>query len=269
MIITEADLRDQLRRPTTGARVILPPGAGFSPSAADFVKQWALQIEDGDLPAAASDGHRHAAPGGPAQGPSGREWDTASRFPVQPREEIHATCSQCGEAVQRKADGLTQLSAWHFVAKNHPRIKFRGKVDSLHALVLMTQHQSAQAEQAWLTDALGSLAAYCREITSAEYNERNIADLTLAEADAEQIHAVTHDPRATLGIDHLTINELDPQLQHWLNMCRTSSRELELIAIDTFGNSPHSSPGASICHALNRLSSAFYYLQLRLAKELS
>ena len=51
MIVTEADLRDQLRRPVMGAQVTVPTGARLSPSAADFVKQWALVMVDPDTEA--------------------------------------------------------------------------------------------------------------------------------------------------------------------------------------------------------------------------
>lgn len=50
---------------------------------------------------------------------------------------------------------------------------------------------------------------------------------------------------------------------HWLNLARSTSREIEITAMETFP-SPHDPYGASICHAFNRLSSVFYFLQLML-----
>lgn len=258
MIVTESDLRDQLRRPSQGAHVVVPTGARLSPSAADFVKQWKLVLEDAPEVSGSTDAERDVY-----QTPAGRDWDQASTFPVQLTGE-RPRCTQCGTQVDHKASSLTQLSAFHYVVKNHPRIRLRGQVDSLHALVLMAQSQARSAGIEWLCADLGSLAAYCRELTSAEYNERDVAELSLAEADADRIHAVTHDPMGTLGVPHLALDENAHELQYWLNLCRTNSRELEITAVDTFGSSPHTSPGTSICHALNRLSSAFYYLQLRL-----
>lgn len=258
MIVTEAELRDQLRRPTIGAQVRVPAGARLSPSAADFVKQWQLVVRE----------HEHAAPGVPAEGADeSRQWDTPARFPVSTGAEP-ARCTQCGTPVADKPDGLTQLNACHLTAKTHPRIRLRGRVDSLHALVLLAQSRARGLEAGWLADDLGTLAAYCRELTSAEYNERPVADLALEGRDADAIHRATHDPEAELGVAHLTIGDTSPELQHWLNLCRATSRELELVALDAF-TSPHHPYGASICHALNRLSSAFYFLQLRLAAEVA
>lgn len=242
MIVTEAELRDQVRRPVVGARVTIPAGARLSPAAADFVKEWSLVTVE-DAPAAG--------------------WDRASAFPVALSGEV-PTCTNCGLQVTHKPDALTQLNAHHYVPKTHPRIKLRGRFDSLHALVLLVQRMAAQRGDQGLARDLGTIAAYCRELTSAEYNERPAAELRLQDWDADAIHRATHDPEGTLGVQHLTIDEADADLQHWLNVARTQSREIEILALETFG-SPHHPYGASICHALNRLSSTFYFLQLRLA----
>lgn len=249
MIVTESELRDQLRRPAAGAQVTVPAGARLSPSAADFVKQWQLVVveQSSETVAAATD------------------WDREAVFPVV-RDEAPVRCTQCGSPVTDKPDSLTQLNACHFTAKTHPRIRLRGRMDSLHALLLLCQSLARQPGPSWLASDLATLAAYCREVTSAEYNERPVAELVLEGWDAEQLHRATHDPDGVLGVPHLTIAGDSPLLQHWLNLCRTTAREIELVALDAF-ESPHHPYGASICHGLNRLSSACYFLQLRLAKE--
>lgn len=254
MIVTEADLRDQLRRPFSGAQVVVPVGARLSPSAADFVKHWKLQlVEGGGEPTATQ-----AAPNG------ARAWDSPSTFPVV-KNETPPTCTCCGTPVETKPDALTQLNACHYAAKNHPRIRFRGRIDSLHALVMLVQVRAKALGAGDLVEDLGTVAAYLREIMSAEYNERPVADVSLADWDEAALHRATHDPRGVLGVPHLAISEADPELQHWLNVCRTQAREIESTALDAFP-SPHHPYGASICHAMNRLSSVFYFLQLLLAK---
>lgn len=254
MIVTEAELRDQVRIPTHGATVAIPAGARLSPSAADFVKQWSLVIRDATPP------ETDAVAGAAADG---AEWDKASEFPVDFTGE-RPRCTTCGEVVEHKASGLTQLNAYHYAPKTHPRIKLRGRVDSLHSLTLLIQRLANDRGYPELARDLGTVVAYCRELTSAEYNERPVAELQLREHDAERIHAVTHDPSGTLGIEHLTIDETDPELMHWLNVARTTSREIEITAMEAFPN-PHDPSGSSICHAFNRLSSAFYFFQLQLA----
>lgn len=255
MIVTESVLREQLRPPTSGARVVVPAGATFSPAAREFIEAWQLVlVEDAAGTAAAPTADRPPA-----------KWERPSSFPVT-ANATPPRCTCCGTPVADKPDGLTQLDAGHYTSKTHPRIKLRGRIDSLHALVLLTQGHARAAGASRVAGGLGTLAAYCRELLSAEYNERPVADLVVDGLDAEALHAVTHDPRGRLGVDHLTIDETSGQLQHWLNVCRATSRELEIVALETFG-SPHHPYGASICHAFNRLSSALYYLQLRLAAD--
>lgn len=262
MIITEAELRDQLRRPEVGARVTIPAGARLSPSATDFVNQWSLVTVEEGQPAPSSPAPAASSSQQVTIDPNRIDWDKASVFPVNFAGDL-PTCVTCGTAVTKKASALTQLDAAHYAPKTHPRIKLRGRVDSLHSLVLLTQRLAKQEGQTDLARDLGTIAAYCRELTSAEYNERPVAELQLQEWDAEKIHKVTHDPMGTLGIEHLTIDENEPELQHWLNMARTNSREIEITAMEAFP-SPHHPYGASICHAFNRLSSTFYFLQLRM-----
>lgn len=253
MIITEAQLRDQLRRPTAGAQVVVPEGARLSPSAKDFVKQFSLVLVTGNPNELANQEEPVAD----------SAWDKASVFPVDFAGE-RPVCHSCGMTVTSKASALTQLNSAYFAPKTHPRIKLRGKVDSLHSLVLLIQRLASNAGEQQLAAALGTVAAYCRELTSAEYHERDVAPFQLGEVSSEEIHRATHDPMGQLGLAHLTIDEREPELQHWLNVARTTSRELEILALETF--TEPGGFGESITAALNRLSSVFYYLQLRLAK---
>lgn len=265
MIVTEADLRDQLRRPTVGALVHVPSGARLSPSAADFVKQWSLQLVDPkamDIPPESDE-----VGGGGNETDDHSKWDKKSVFPVQLKGDL-PTCEVCGSPVKHKPSQLTQLNAKHFAPKTHPRIVLRGRLDSLHALVMLTQRMAKEANEKALVRDLGTVAAYCRELTSAEYNERPVSELSLQNWDVEKIHKATHDPKGMLGIDHLTIDENEPQLMHWLNMARTMSREIEITAMEAFPEPDHPY-GASICHAFNRLSSTFYFLQLCMKAGLS
>lgn len=263
--VTEADLRRQLpldrHAPGHGDSVTVAAGARLSPAAADLVAQWGLTVvEEGATPATAVEPPPVAVDEPAAE----RAWNTPSVFPLSPPA---TACTQCGSAVENKPSWLTQLNAAHYVPKNHPRIVLRGLIDDLHARVLAATREALDAEAGWLARDLETIAAYCRELMSAEYNERLAADLGLDGWDTAAIHAASHNPRKVLGIDHLTLDGSAPPLQHTLNLLRTQVRQVEIAALTAF-ESPHH-PGASVCLGLNRLSSAFYVLQLRLAATLS
>ena len=69
-----------------------------------------------------------------------------------------------------------------------------------------------------------------------------------------------------MGSPHLTPASTDHAIRHWLNVARTQSRELELTALDLYGPVEHTHENklaaGSIPHALNRLSSAIYVIEL-------
>jgi ethanolamine utilization cobalamin adenosyltransferase len=260
VIVTESALREQLRQPRAGARVSVPPGSSLSPAARDFVAQWQLEVvRDGGVSSAdtgsGSRGRRSARTGAP-------DWERPSTFPVV-HEGAPPRCVCCGGGVTGKPDGLTQLNDCHFAPKTHARIRLRGRVDGLQALAMLAVARAGAAGVPALQADLGTVAAYCRELMSAEYNERPAAPPAIGEVDEEAIHRATHDPTGTLGVGHVLPRETDPEVLHWLNLLRTQVREAELVALDAFG-SPHHGYGASIVHGLNRLSSLVYYLELRL-----
>jgi ethanolamine utilization cobalamin adenosyltransferase len=253
VIVTESALREQLRRPSTGARVRVPAGATLSPAAADFVAQWRLVLDEGP----------------PGQVPDVRAdpgtWDRPSTFPVERGGDI-PRCTTCGSEVTEKPDAMTQLNACHFALKTAPRIRLRGRIDSLQAQALLAGAQAGAQGCPALASHLGTVAAYCRELLSAEYNERPAAAPSVDGKDEEAVHRATHDPRTALDIDHLTPSVTDPEMLHRLNVLRCDVREVEVVALEVF-ESPHHPFGASIVHGLNRLSSIVYYLELRLVRE--
>jgi ethanolamine utilization cobalamin adenosyltransferase len=256
VIVTEAELREQIRRPARGLRVVVPAGSTFSPSAEDFVRTWQLQVEYGQAP----------LPGPPTRGSRERTgrpaWDRPGAFPVRFEGEP-PVCVTCGAKVTAKPDHLTQLDTAHFAAKTSPRIRLRGKLDTLHAMALLAGSRARAQGLADLAGQLESVAAYSREILSAEYAARPAARLEIAGLDEDELRSVTHDPVGSLGVEHLVPESSDSEILLWLNWLRCEVREAELAALEAFPPDPETGPArASIAHGLNRLASAVYYLEL-------
>jgi ethanolamine utilization cobalamin adenosyltransferase len=251
IVVTESALRERLRQPRVGARVTVPPGASLSPAARDFVAHWGLEVVEGDDRV-----HRASNEGEAAA------WDRPATFPVVLEGEA-PRCVTCGSAVSDKPDSLTQLDACHFAPKTEPRIRLRGRIDSLQALALLAASRAGAGDAPQLARHLGTVAAYCRELLSAEYNERPAAPPELDGRDEAAVHAATHDPRGAFGVDHVTPGPDDPEPLHWCNHLRCQIREVEVVALDAFP-SQHDPVGASVVHGLNRLSSVVYELELRL-----
>jgi ethanolamine utilization cobalamin adenosyltransferase len=252
-ILTESEIRDLIRQPQPGMTLTVPPGTRLSPAAQDFVQHWKLEVQVG----------AQAPAGAGALAGESAAWDRPAAFPVQLTGET-PTCSVCGMPVSIKPDHMTQLDAVHYAPKNIPRIRFRGKLDTLQGLCLLIAARAQAQACPGLAGYLDVLAAYCREMMSAEYNERPVAPLAFADVGEDEIHKATHHPEEVFGISHLTPTSQDPELLHWLNVLRCESREVELVALDAFAAGPeYRVAQPALVKAVNRFSSAVYYLELR------
>jgi ethanolamine utilization cobalamin adenosyltransferase len=217
-----------------------PPGTRFSASAQDFLKAHHLDVRFDEAP-----------------GASQPEWDRPGTFPVVLSGPL-PVCAECGQPVKTKPDHMTQLDAGHFASKTTPRLKLRGRVDSLHALLMLTAACARRFQLMELAQQLDTLAAYCREIMSAEYNARPVAPLALMGRSEAELHDISHWPDRHLGLAHLVPGPDDHEILHWLNVVRTQAREVEVAALEAF---PPPDP-LHLARALNRLSSAVYVLEL-------
>lgn len=246
MVITESELRE-LWRDGKNPLPPFPAGATFTPSALDFLKSHNLQPQF----------ETQSQPPGQAQ-PAGKPaWDRPGEFPVVLTGPI-PVCIECGQPLRHKPEHMTQLDAGHFAPKTDPRIKLRGQVDMLHALVMLVAAEAREKNLPQLASHLDTLAAYCREIQSADYNNRPVADLLLAGKTAKEIHAISHHPDQYLGIPHLVPGPADPAILHWLNYLRAVARQVEILALEVYPP-----PGREdLAQALNRFSSGVYYLEL-------
>jgi ethanolamine utilization cobalamin adenosyltransferase len=254
-ILTEAELRNRIRQPQRGMQLTLPKAARFSPSAQDFIDQWKIEVifsED----ASGFDTHEQTVTG--ADKPS---WDKPGSFPVVLTGEI-PRCITCGTQVKGKPEHLTQVNASTFAPKNTPRIRLRGKMDTLHAFCLLTLARARTAQLPKLVDLLMTFSAYCREITSAEYNERPVAALMIDGLDEAALRKATHNPEEMVGIQHIVPGPEDDEILHSLNFLRCLARETELVALDAFMPDGFSVTDQGLIQAVNRLSSAVYYIEL-------
>lgn len=255
-VFTESELREFWKN-GQGKLPIFPAGTRFSASAMDFIRAQEIKIlyDTNDNPST------NLIAGQPTN--MGQGWDKPGAFPVVLTGPV-PVCYECGQSLFTKPDHMTQIDAGHFGPKNSPRLIFRGRVDSLHSLVMLTASIARRFELPELALNLDTLAAYCREIMSAEYNLRPVSNLIMMGKNEEQLHDISHWPDKYLGVPHLVPGNYNHEILHWLNMLRSHSREVEIIALQAFSptDSDRSGVGTSLVHALNRLSSAIYVLEL-------
>ncbi len=246
-IVTESELREYWKN-GRGRLPVFPSETRFTDLAREFLRQHKMDAQSQVI----ESNHIHP------------DWDKPGTFPVVLTGPV-PVCAVCGQPIKHKPDHMTQLDAGHFASKTDPRLILRGRVDSLHAWVMLAAAKARGFQMASLASHLDTLSAYCREIMSAEYHARPVAPLILLGKREEELHEISHWPDRHLGIQHIIPGPEDHEMIHWLNVLRTQAREVEVVALEAFGADrglDQSGIGNNISHALNRFSSAVYVLEL-------
>ena len=104
-----------------------------------------------------------------------------------------------GCTISEKPEDMTHLKAGILVPKSHPRIAFRGKLDSLQADVICTQ-TAASDECPEMIDDLGDMLKLLRNIMAAEVKDEPLEFKMLLNMTATELRHASHDLKGTLGI---------------------------------------------------------------------
>jgi ethanolamine utilization cobalamin adenosyltransferase len=225
-----------------------PPGAFVTPAAREYLASRGIALREAAMSPAVTS---------PAAKKAGMPFS-----PVPDRGKATFEDAETGEQYAEKPEDMTHLRANLLVSKAHPRIRFRGGLDSLEAEVLEAEVLARERGEGALGEGLGELLHCLREIMSAEVNERPLGPLVLFGLSADEIRAQIHHVEASFGMVHPIPEAAMGALAVRLNTLRTRVRELELLAVRTFcpgGNAPR----PDIIRALNRLSGAVYWLLCR------
>lgn len=187
-------------------------------------------------------------------------WDKMTCTPLTDRGEYTYQDAATGQGLgKEKPEEMTHLWGNHLVSKTHPRILFRGKVDSLMAAILEAQVLAHQRGNTLLREQLGEVLSYLRLILGAEVKESPLLETSLLGLNEKELRQISHNVKERFGIDHpIPVWEMG-ELPLRLNTLRAYVRETELVAVVAFGLDSES-PRSDIIRAMNRLSSALYIL---------
>lgn len=157
-----------------------------------------------------------------------------------------------GTVLSEKPEEMTSLFGSTLVPKTHPRIAFRGKIDTLEARFLLVQKDFP----GW-RKPLQELLDYTRYLLKCEVLNTPAEEATLLGRSFEALRRDSQFPQNAFGIAHFMPEATDSALLLRLNDLRTEAREAELAA----ARCPDLPRG--IGTGLNRLSSALYILMLQ------
>ncbi|MDO5115009.1 MAG: ATP-binding protein [Synergistaceae bacterium] len=244
-VITEAMLRDELRHSEAGEYYV-PEGKMLSPAAREYLQQKKIKICKGSAPAAPQP---QSAP--PAEGVLSGTMQITAKYRDYETGALYA----------EKPEYMTQLFDDVLVVKNNPRIAFRGKLDSLQALIVVDQALLSERGGNEKTIAgLGEILSVLREIMRCDaLNEplriEKIIGLTPAE-----LRERSHAPMKYYHVQYMRLPDYKMGLAYaLLNQLRAAAREAEVAAVNAFKNGrEYERP--DILEIFNRLSSAVHIM---------
>ena len=193
--------------------------------------------------------------------PGARDLLNRQRIQILPAEqaapEEHRLLS--GGILREKPEELTHLNGSILVPKTHPRITFRGAIDTLEAELLLCQKAANEP----LREQLGEILAFSRNLIRWEVLEEPVKWDRLCGLTAEELRSHSHRPQDFYGQPHFMPQASDSSTILALNRCRCTARSAELAAIRAFTDENGIATRRDILQALNRLSSMLYILMIR------
>ena len=157
-----------------------------------------------------------------------------------------------GGYLEEKPEDMTHLNGDVLVSKAHPRIAFRGAMDTLEAELLLCQLFVPQWEQ-----ELGQVLEAARKIVSCEVLGEPYASESLCGLTQQQLRQQSHRPQDFYAQPHFMPQVSDGKSILLLNRVRCAVRAAELKAVGAIADR------RDILQALNRMSSFIYILMIR------
>ena len=163
-----------------------------------------------------------------------------------------------GGYAEEKPEHMTHLNREVLVPKTHPRIRFRGKMDTLEAELILCQLVPGSPE-----GALGEILDLSRKILRCDVLEEPLRQDTLCGLTQEEQRERSHMPQDYYGQPHFMPQASDGPVIAGLNRARCFAREAELAAVEAFSNRDGNLIREDIPKALNRMSSMLYLLMIQ------
>ena len=246
-ILTEADLRSRFAAESK-RDIVVKKGTFVTPLAMEYIKTNGLKliVEDGVS----------------SSGTFGK--GLMSYTPIKQTGNDRFVDYKSGKTYSHKPEHMTHLRDNLLVEKNHPRILFRGKLDSLEALIIKTQITAAENGRGDVAEQLDDVMEFVKLLLGCEVKDEPVPEFKLLGMDSQRLRYVSHHIYEEFGIQHSVPHYSMGRVCAELNYLRTFIRETELSAVEAFtvdGEMKRS----DIVEALNRLSSCVYIIFCKVA----
>ena len=189
-----------------------------------------------------------------------RDFLSRERIEILPAEQAKPESYRLlsGASMAEKPEHMTHLDAQILVPKNHPRILFRGKMDTLEAELIFCQLAAAR-----LISPVGEILALARRLIRCDVLGEPVPETKLWGLSEEEQRQRSHFPQKYYGQPHFMPGVEDGEVIAQLNRARCLAREAELVAVTAFSDREGNPTRVDILRCLNRISSMLYLLMIQ------
>lgn len=193
-----------------------------------------------------------------------RDYLTRERIEIRAAEQAKPERYRLlsGGYLEEKPEHMTHLRGDILVPKTHPRIAFRGAMDTLQAELMLCKLKQPPR----MASQLDEILALARHIVSCEVMEEPVNAPKLCGLTAQEIRERSHRPQDFYGQPHFMPDAADGEPLLLLNRCRCAARHAELMAVAAFCPDGSKAERADILQSLNRMSSMLYILMVQAKK---
>lgn len=197
--------------------------------------------------------------------PGARDWLSRERIEILPAEKARPERYKLlsGGFAEEKPEHMTHLNGDILVHKTHPRIAFRGAMDTLEAEIMLCQLALREPMKKQLQEVLD----FARYLLRCDVLEERVERETLCGLTQEQLRSHSHRPQDFYGQPHFMPEATDGETILRLNRCRCAVREAELKAVAAFTDREGNPTRIDLLQAMNRLSSMIYILMIKLKSQ--
>ena len=191
-----------------------------------------------------------------------RDFLTRERIEILPAEQARPEQYRLlsGGYVTEKPEHMTHLNGEILVPKTHPRIAFRGAMDSLETEIMLCQ----LVVEPEIRRELGDILMLARRLIRCDVLEEPVPEGKLCGLSEEEQRRRSHLPQEYYGQPHFMPEYADGAALLQLNRARCVAREAELKAVEAFTDREGNPTRVDILRAMNRMSSMLYILMIKL-----
>jgi len=262
-VITEAIIRAELKA-TKPDVYYIPEGKLLSPAAREYLNQMQVDIDfernRGAHEAPAQNKPKPAAVADRAPSGNGAPAQEAGSDAPKAKYVDYET----GAGYTDKPEFMTQIFGNKLVDKNHPRIKYRGRLDLVQSDVVNAQCIiDKESGSAQLIKDLDDILDCLRKLMVAEIMDQEYTKGTIIGLTHDELREHSHNPMKYYNIKQMTLPDHTMGIEYsLLNRIRAEVREAELVAVDAFQENRKISR-IDIIEELNRMSSAMHIMMCK------